>query len=76
MIIFNTIASILSIVLIIIVGYHFTAKGWFDQSGNLFSRMILNITLPAYMIWNLMTTFNKEMLLHLAPGLVVPFMSI
>ena len=77
MIFFNTIESILSIVLIIVIGYSCTAKGWFDeQTGKVFSKIITNIALPAYMIWNLMGTFSKELLLHLAPGLVVPFTSI
>lgn len=77
MIFFDIIESILSIVLIIVAGYIFTAKGWFDaHSSKVFSRVITNIALPAYMIWNLMTTFSKELLLHLAPGLVVPFTSI
>ena len=77
MIFFSTIESILSIVLIIIIGYSCTAKGWFDERiGKVFSRIITNIALPAYMIWNLTSTFNKELLFHLAPGLVVPFTSI
>ena len=77
MIFFTTVESILSIVLIIVTGYIFTAKGWFDEKiGKVFSRIIINIALPAYMIWNLMSTFSKELLLNLAPGLVVPFTSI
>lgn len=77
MIFFNTVESILSIVLIIVTGYICTAKGWFDEkSGKVFSLIITNIALPAYMIWNLMSTFTKERLVHLAPGLVVPFTSI
>lgn len=77
MIIFSTIESILSIVLIILVGYFFTAKGWFNgEVAKHFSRIITNIALPAYMIWNLMTTFSHELLLDLAPGLLVPFTSI
>ena len=76
MIFFNTIESILSIVLIIITGYIFTNKGWFDEkTGKVFSRIITNIALPAYMIWNLMSTFSKELLLDLGPGLIVPFTS-
>ena len=77
MIFFSTVESILSIVLILVTGYICTAKGWFDEEiGKVFSRIILNISLPAYMIWNLMTTFSKELLFDLAPGLVVPFTSI
>lgn len=77
MIFFSTIESILSIVVIILVGYLFTGKGWFNEEvGKHFSRIIMNLALPAYMIWNLMTTFSHELLLELAPGLLVPFASI
>jgi len=77
MIFFNTVESILSIVLIIVIGYSCTARGWFDEkNGKVFSRIITGLALPAYMIFSLMNTFNKELLLHLAPGLVVPFASI
>jgi hypothetical protein len=77
MIFFSIIESILSIILIIVAGYIFTAKGWFDgQAAKVFSQVITNIALPAYMIWNLMSTFDKDLLVQLAPGLVVPFASI
>lgn len=77
MIFFNTVESIFSIVLIILIGYVCTAQGWFDEkNGKVFSRIITDIALPAYMIWNLMSTFSKESLIQLAPGLVVPFTSI
>ena len=76
MIIFHTIESIFSIVLMIATGYVLTNKGWFNpEASKLFSRIITNIALPTYMIWNLMSTFNKDGLLHLATGLVVPFSS-
>ncbi|WP_378953348.1 AEC family transporter [Pelosinus sp. sgz500959] len=77
MIIFSTIESILSIVFIILVGYILTGKGWFDEKvSKTFSRIITNIALPSYMIWNLMSTFSHDLLLDLAPGLIVPFTSI
>lgn len=76
MIIFHTIESIFSIVLMIVTGYVLTNRRWFnEEASRLFSRMITNITLPAYMIWNLMSTFNQEGLLHLATGLAVPYSS-
>ncbi len=76
MIIFHTIESIFSIVLMIITGYVLTDKGWFDEKASqLFSRIITNLAFPTYMIWNLMSTFNKDGLLHLAAGLVVPYSS-
>jgi predicted permease len=74
--VFHTIESIFSIVFMIAAGYILTNRGWFDErASQLFSRMITNLALPAYMLWNLMSTFNKEGLLHLATGLVIPFSS-
>jgi len=77
MIFFDTIASIFSIVLIIMTGYVFMEKGWLNQEvGKVFSQIITNLAIPSYMLWNLMSTFTKEKLIHIAPGLAVPFLSI
>lgn len=76
MIIFHTIGSIFSIVIMIATGYILTGRGWFnEEASRVFSRIITNLALPAYMIWNLMSTFNQDGLLHLATGLVVPYAS-
>lgn len=77
MIFFDTITSIFSIVLIIMTGYVFMEKGWLNQEvGKVFSQIITNLAIPSYMLWNLMSTFTKEKLIHIAPGLAVPFLSI
>lgn len=76
MIIFSAIESILSIIIMISIGYFLTYKKWFDEnSKKLFSKLITKIALPCYMVSNLMENFNKEKLLKLDKGLIVPFLS-
>ncbi|WP_207857633.1 AEC family transporter [Lucifera butyrica] len=69
--------SILSIIIMVSIGYILTAHKWFDeQSGRLFARLVSYIALPAYMLWNLMSSFNHDKLVELSSGLLVPFASI
>lgn len=76
MIIVSALESILPIILMIAVGFILAARGWFDDAASrLISRIVNNIALPAYMLWNLMSTFDREKLVHLAGGLVIPVVS-
>lgn len=74
MILINSMQSVLTILIIILIGYVLSAKGWFDErTSSLFSKMVVNVSLPALMISNLMTTFDKDKLYSLSVGLVAPF---
>ncbi|WP_315116177.1 AEC family transporter [uncultured Clostridium sp.] len=69
--------SIFSIVIMISIGYFLTQKEWIDNGGaKLFSKIVINVSLPAMMINNLMNDFDREKLLSLGRGLIVPFLSI
>lgn len=69
--------SILTIIIMISTGYVLTSKGWFDEKTSaLFSRIVVNISLPALMISNLTSTFTKDKLLHYGLGSVAAFISI
>jgi len=73
---FSSLQSILSIIIMITLGYVLTRKGWFDDhTAKTFATLVTNIALPAYMVWNLTSTFNKEKLLSLEDGLIIPFIS-
>lgn len=77
MIIFHSVESVLVIIIMFMTGFFMTRAGWLNDSiGSVFSKIILNLALPCYMIWNLMTTFSKKQLLSLIPDLAIPFMSI
>ncbi|WP_053956529.1 AEC family transporter [Inediibacterium massiliense] len=69
--------SIFSIIIMIGIGYILTYKGWMDKSGaGLFSKIVIHISLPAMMLYNLMSDFDRAKLLSLGKGLIIPFVSI
>lgn len=73
----NAFGSIFSIVIMIAIGYLITKKNWMDKAGaKLVSKLVINISLPALMISNLMKDFDRAKLLSLGKGVVVPFVSI
>ena len=76
MVILDALQSVLSIIIIIGIGYLLTWKGWFNEStGKLFTNMIVNVSLPALMLSNLMSTFDREALSSAIGGVVIPFAS-
>ncbi len=77
MVILDAAQSILSIVIMIAMGYILTAKGWFNEdTSKLFSKLVVNLALPALMISSLLGTFTKENLSQAGVGLLIPFASI
>jgi predicted permease len=58
------------------IGYLLTEKKLFDNNSSiLFSKVVFNISLPALMIENLYTSFNRQKFDSLSKGLIVPFIS-
>lgn len=77
MVFWHAVESILTIIIMFMTGYFLTkAKVLDDKTSETFSKIILNISLPCYMIWNIMSNFTKSSLEKIAHGLVVPFLSI
>lgn len=76
MLVFDALQSVLSIIIIIGIGYLLTWKGWFDEAtGKLFTRVVINVSLPALMLSNLMSTFDRKALITAIGGVVIPFAS-
>lgn len=76
MVVLDALQSVLSIIIIIGIGYILTWKGWFDEStGRLFTKLVINVSLPALMLSNLMSTFDRQALLAAIGGVVIPFAS-
>lgn len=72
----NPMQSVVCILLMISVGYFFSRIGWFnDGTAKLFSKIVVNIAVPGYMISNLMATYDKSKLLSLAGGVLIPYIS-
>ena len=77
MLVINALQSVLSIMIMVSIGYLLSKKKWLDKkTSNLFSKLIVNISLPSVMIYNLMTSFNKVELLDTLGGIIVPFLGI
>lgn len=76
MVIVEALQSVLSIIIIIGIGYILTHRGWFDEStAKLLSKLVVNISLPALMLSNLMSTFDREALIAIIGGVAIPFAS-
>lgn len=68
--------SILPIIIMILVGFGMNRAGWIDDKfGNAITKILLNVSLPCYMIWNLMKNFDREKFLSMAGGILIPILS-
>lgn len=77
MVFWHSLESILTIIVMFMTGYFMARAGWLnDETGRVFTKIILNVSLPCYMLWNIMTNFTRASLEEHAGGLVVPFLSI
>jgi malate permease and related proteins len=76
MVFLQAIEGILSVMIIVAIGYLLAFKGWFDtESTKLIPRLVNYVSIPLLMIWNLTSTFDKDKLLSLVYALGVPFLS-
>lgn len=73
----HSIQSILTIVVMFMVGWLLTHVGWLDEKTSVvFSKIIVNVAFPCYMLWNMMSNFDKAKLQELSGGLIIPIISI
>lgn len=77
MIFLTAVESVLSIVLIIALGFYLRNKGWFADSfaGNI-SKLIMNIALPASIFVSVLTYLTRDKLMALSDGLIYGALSI
>jgi predicted permease len=70
----GALGSVFSIILAIATGFALAKRGWFDAgSGALVARLVVGIALPAFMVANLMGSYDRDRLYSLLPGLPIPF---
>jgi malate permease and related proteins len=68
--------SIFSIISMILIGIFFSYKKWFNhETASLFSKIVVNISVPGFMISNLVTNFSKSKLIEVSGGFIIPFTS-
>lgn len=77
MVLLNAVQGILTIVIMISIGYALTEKGWFNEEiSRSFAKLVTNVSLPALMISDLMGSFTRDKFVSLSKGLMAPFLSI
>jgi len=75
-VILNAFQSVLSIIVMIALGYFLTRKGLFDKDvAELFSKLVINVSLPAMIVSNLITVFDRDSLYSAGKGIIIPFAS-
>ncbi|WP_288226964.1 AEC family transporter [uncultured Enterococcus sp.] len=73
MIFFQSIQSVLSIILMIALGYILKSQGWFDESfGKSISSLITRVALPASIFVSVLKNLTKESLFQLSGSLIYP----
>lgn len=76
-IIYHAVGSVFTLFLIGAVGYALACKGWFTpESRALLPRLVTMVALPAFMLHNITSSFDRDELFHLVYGALIPFASI
>lgn len=76
MIFLHALGGLFSIILMVSIGYFLTAKRRFTPENSALLPFLVNyVSLPTFMIWNLLSTFDRAKLLPLLSGVVVPALS-
>lgn len=77
MVVFDAIQCVLSILAMVSIGYVLSRRGWFDErASELFSKMVVKVSLPALMISNLLTTFDRDTLFEAGMGIFIPMVGV
>jgi len=75
-VILSALQSILGIVAMVALGYYLTRKGLFNEDvSDLFSKLVISVSLPAMMVSNLTATFDRKSLYSAGKGIIIPFAS-
>ncbi|MCW3777713.1 AEC family transporter [Levilactobacillus namurensis] len=76
-VLWNSVQSVLVVVLIMILGYVLRRKGWFDdQFGGTISKFIKNIALPASIFVSVLSRLTRGQLVSFSGYLVYGFISV
>lgn len=76
MVFLQALEGLFSIVLMVSTGYYLTAKKYFTpENAGLLPILVNYVSLPTYMIWNLLSTFDRAKFLPLLSGVIVPAIS-
>ncbi|HTX72987.1 MAG TPA: AEC family transporter [Rectinemataceae bacterium] len=67
--------SVLAVLVMIGLGFFLARRGRIGaEAASLLSRLVVSIALPAYMVANLMSGYDRAKIIAMLPGLPVPFL--
>lgn len=70
----NSLQGVFAIIIMICTGIFIAWRGWVnEENSKLLSKLVTNIALPAYMISNLLSTYDRQKLAKMSHGLPIPF---
>lgn len=73
MAIFESLSGVFSCMLMITLGYYLTNRGWFNkETGQLFSKFAMTVTIPLYMVVSMMKSYTKADLMQLGIAVIMP----
>lgn len=76
MVFLHAIEGLMSIIIMVSLGYILTGRGWFTpDNSRLLPKLVTYVALPTYMVWNLLSTFTKENFIPLFAGIIVPVLA-
>lgn len=73
----RSVQSVLSLVLLMVLGWWLAGKSWFGQRGaDIFSKISVQVCIPAYMCYTLLNTYDSRAeLLSLAVNIPIPMVT-
>lgn len=73
---FQALEGLFSIMIMVSTGYYLTVKKFFTPENSSLLPLLVNyVSLPTFMIWSMMNTFDREKLIPLLSGVFVPAIS-
>lgn len=76
MIIWESLQSVFTVLIMVAIGFYLTKIKWFNEDiGSLFSKLVNKVSLPAFMLSNLLTNFTKENLSSSISGFLLALSS-
>lgn len=71
----HALAGIFSLLIVVGVGFYLSRQGWFAPSfQKLLPRLVTNISLPPFLACTIISSFERDSMLHLLRGALLPLL--
>lgn len=74
MLLIHAFSGIFSLIIVVLLGFFLTRRGWFDAATQkLLPRLVTNVSLPPFLFFTILTSFPEDDFLNLLKAVSVPF---